>query len=204
MNRFDRPHCRCRRRRDACRRAPAFAHPGHATDGMVAGFAHPLFGLDHILAMLAVGIFAAQKGGVWRFAVPASFMIAMAARRVARHRRNRIPDDRNRDRVLGRDLRPRHRLRRSRARHRGRRAGGRVRAVPWRRAWRRNRRGRELPALRDRLPDRDGFAARGGFRGWRRLRARRCAMPVRRSRWSARFCCSPNSAARARRGSRFT
>jgi len=58
---------------------PAFAHPGHATDGMVAGFAHPLFGLDHILAMLAVGIFAAQKGGVWRFAVPASFMIAMAA-----------------------------------------------------------------------------------------------------------------------------
>ncbi|MBC8791513.1 MAG: protein hupE [Tagaea sp. CACIAM 22H2] len=57
---------------------PALAHPGHATDGMVAGFAHPLFGLDHILAMLAVGIFAAQKGGVWRFAVPASFMIAMA------------------------------------------------------------------------------------------------------------------------------
>ncbi len=58
--------------------APAFAHPGHATEGMVAGFTHPLFGIDHILAMLAVGIFAAQKGGVWRFAVPASFMIAMA------------------------------------------------------------------------------------------------------------------------------
>lgn len=57
---------------------PAFAHPGSATEGMAAGFVHPLFGLDHILAMLAVGIFAAQKGGVWRFAVPASFMIAMA------------------------------------------------------------------------------------------------------------------------------
>ncbi len=33
--------------------ALAFAHPGHEHSGLVAGLAHPLFGLDHLLAMLA-------------------------------------------------------------------------------------------------------------------------------------------------------
>ncbi|HXE43185.1 MAG TPA: HupE/UreJ family protein, partial [Candidatus Baltobacteraceae bacterium] len=42
----------------------AQAHPSiyHST-GFVAGFAHPLSGLDHLLAMISVGIFAAQRGG---------------------------------------------------------------------------------------------------------------------------------------------
>ena len=36
--------------------APALAHTGAgAGSGFAAGFAHPLFGLDHLLAMLAVG-----------------------------------------------------------------------------------------------------------------------------------------------------
>lgn len=41
--------------------APAFAHLDPAAHGsLMAGVSHPLFGLDHILAMLAVGLWAAQ------------------------------------------------------------------------------------------------------------------------------------------------
>ena len=39
----------------------AFAHPGHGTSGLLAGLSHPLGGLDHLLAMLAVGLWAAQR-----------------------------------------------------------------------------------------------------------------------------------------------
>src|SRR6516164_4462632 len=57
----------------------AFAHPciGDA-HGFVAGFAHPLGGLDHILAMVTVGIFAWQLGGRALWLVPAPFILAMA------------------------------------------------------------------------------------------------------------------------------
>ena len=41
----------------------ASAHPGHEGAGFVHGLLHPLGGLDHILAMVAVGLFAAQLGG---------------------------------------------------------------------------------------------------------------------------------------------
>ncbi len=37
-----------------------FAHPGHDA-GMLSGFLHPLLGLDHLIAMLAVGIWASQQ-----------------------------------------------------------------------------------------------------------------------------------------------
>src|SRR5438876_5599961 len=58
----------------------AFAHPGIGdAHGFVAGFAHPLGGLDHILAMVTVGIFAWQLGGRALWLVPASFVLAMAA-----------------------------------------------------------------------------------------------------------------------------
>jgi urease accessory protein len=41
----------------------AFAHTGVGdTHGFVHGFMHPLSGIDHILAMVAVGLFAAQLG----------------------------------------------------------------------------------------------------------------------------------------------
>jgi urease accessory protein len=43
------------------------------------GVLHPLGGLDHLLAMVAVGIWAAQLGGRARWAVPAAFMAALAA-----------------------------------------------------------------------------------------------------------------------------
>jgi urease accessory protein len=55
----------------------AQAHSGHG-DGFAAGLAHPLLGLDHLLAMLAVGVWAFQIGGHARWIVPASFVTLMA------------------------------------------------------------------------------------------------------------------------------
>ena len=50
---------------------PALAHTGHgATSGLAAGFTHPLLGLDHLLAMIAVGLFAAARGGKALWLVP--------------------------------------------------------------------------------------------------------------------------------------
>lgn len=59
--------------------APAWAHLGGAAGGgWGAGFAHPFSGLDHLAAMIAVGIWAVQMGrpAVWLF--PASFALIMA------------------------------------------------------------------------------------------------------------------------------
>lgn len=59
--------------------APAFAHLNPAEHGsFAAGFSHPLFGLDHILVMVAVGVWAASLGGRAMLAVPAAFVGAMA------------------------------------------------------------------------------------------------------------------------------
>ena len=41
--------------------ATALAHPGHDIHGFAAGFSHPFGGLDHLLAMLALGIWAAMR-----------------------------------------------------------------------------------------------------------------------------------------------
>ncbi len=56
----------------------AQAHTFGAHDaGFGAGMAHPFTGLDHMLAMVAVGLWAAQRGGRARWAVPLAFMGAM-------------------------------------------------------------------------------------------------------------------------------
>lgn len=56
----------------------ANAHTGLGhVDGFAHGFAHPLGGFDHILAMVMVGLFAAQLGGRARWQVPASFVSMM-------------------------------------------------------------------------------------------------------------------------------
>jgi len=58
----------------------AQAHTGAgAAHGLAAGFAHPLLGLDHLLAMLAVGLLAARIGGRALWLVPAAFLVMMAA-----------------------------------------------------------------------------------------------------------------------------
>src|ERR1700759_4805527 len=55
-----------------------FAHPGHETSGIEAGLAHPLSGIDHILAMIAVGLWAFQMQGRALWMVPLTFVSAMA------------------------------------------------------------------------------------------------------------------------------
>lgn len=58
----------------------ALAHTGHGdTSGFIAGFSHPIGGLDHILAMVLVGVFAWQLGA-WAalWLVPATFVLVMA------------------------------------------------------------------------------------------------------------------------------
>jgi urease accessory protein len=58
--------------------APAFAHLDPADNGsFLAGFSHPLFGLDHILVMVAVGLWAAVIGGRALVIVPAAFVGTM-------------------------------------------------------------------------------------------------------------------------------
>lgn len=59
--------------------AAALAHPGHdAAGGLLHGFVHPVTGIDHVLAMIAVGVIAAQYGGRALWLVPTSFLVAMA------------------------------------------------------------------------------------------------------------------------------
>jgi len=53
------------------------AHPGHDHAGFTAGLLHPLTGLDHLLAMLAVGLLAVRCGGRALWLVPLSFLSCM-------------------------------------------------------------------------------------------------------------------------------
>jgi urease accessory protein len=60
--------------------SPVLAHTGiGATNGFAHGFAHPLSGVDHVLAMVAVGIFAAHLCGHALWALPLTFVSMMAA-----------------------------------------------------------------------------------------------------------------------------
>jgi urease accessory protein len=57
----------------------AEAHTGVGiTHGFTSGFGHPMTGVDHILAMVAVGMFAAHLGGRAMWLVPMSFVAMMA------------------------------------------------------------------------------------------------------------------------------
>jgi urease accessory protein len=64
----------------------ASAHTGAGdTAGFWHGLEHPIGGLDHILAMVAVGLWAAQMGGKALWMVPGAFMVAMAGSSVMGH-----------------------------------------------------------------------------------------------------------------------
>jgi urease accessory protein len=75
--------------------ALAHAHPGHdgheLTWDFSGGFAHPLSGWDHLLAMMAVGLWAAQLGGRARWFVPSAFVGVMALAAVFGHFYGTIP-----------------------------------------------------------------------------------------------------------------
>lgn len=58
---------------------PALAHTGvDGAGGLVTGLLHPLSGLDHLLAMVAVGLWAAVAGGRQLWALPLAFVAAMS------------------------------------------------------------------------------------------------------------------------------
>jgi urease accessory protein len=54
----------------------AFAHPLHGA-GLAGGLMHPFAGLDHLLAAVAVGMWAARLGGRSTWLVPTGFVAAM-------------------------------------------------------------------------------------------------------------------------------
>jgi urease accessory protein len=58
----------------------AWAHVGAGeAAGLAHGFFHPITGVDHVLAMLAVGMLAANLGGRALWAVPLTFVGVLAA-----------------------------------------------------------------------------------------------------------------------------
>lgn len=57
----------------------AVAHTGHGTSGLASGLTHPMAGLDHLLAMLAVGVWAATQPVARAWQGPALFVLLLAA-----------------------------------------------------------------------------------------------------------------------------
>lgn len=63
----------------ACLATPALAHSGGDVHvGFTAGFLHPLTGLDHLVAMVAVGLWGAQLGKPEIWLLPIAFPLVMA------------------------------------------------------------------------------------------------------------------------------
>lgn len=55
----------------------AFAHTGHGDHGFIDGFTHPFLGLDHLLAMLLVGVWSVLNARrVWM--APLTFVLLLA------------------------------------------------------------------------------------------------------------------------------
>jgi urease accessory protein len=57
--------------------ASASAHTEDSAAGFISGLTHPIFGVDHFLAMLGVGVVSALMGGHRIYTIPALFMFAM-------------------------------------------------------------------------------------------------------------------------------
>lgn len=57
---------------------PAFAHTGNIVGGFLGGITHPLFGLDHVVAMVAVGLWGVFLGAPAIWLLPIAFPLVMA------------------------------------------------------------------------------------------------------------------------------
>jgi urease accessory protein len=57
----------------------ALAHPGHEAGSVLSGMMHPVGGMDHLLAMVALGLLAGQAGNRAIWALPLAFVAAMLA-----------------------------------------------------------------------------------------------------------------------------
>lgn len=58
---------------------PLFAHSGHDQNSFAVGFLHPITGVDHLLAMIAVGLLSARLAFNRMWALPLAFVAMMAA-----------------------------------------------------------------------------------------------------------------------------
>jgi urease accessory protein len=58
--------------------SPAVAHTGSTGGGLLSGLAHPLFGIDHMVAMVAVGLWGAFLGPPAIWLLPIVFPLIMA------------------------------------------------------------------------------------------------------------------------------
>ena len=58
--------------------SPALAHTGSVSGGFAGGLSHPLFGPDHVIAMVAVGLWGAFLGAPAMFILPVVFPLVMA------------------------------------------------------------------------------------------------------------------------------
>lgn len=54
-----------------------FAHPGHGLESAYTGFLHPFTGWDHLLVMVAIGMWAAKIGDGARWQLPLTFLLVM-------------------------------------------------------------------------------------------------------------------------------
>jgi urease accessory protein len=57
---------------------PALAHTGEGAGGFLAGLSHPVFGPDHVVAMVAVGLWGAFLGSPAIWMLPVVFPLVMA------------------------------------------------------------------------------------------------------------------------------
>jgi urease accessory protein len=57
---------------------PALAHTGEGAGGFLAGLSHPVFGPDHVVAMVAVGLWGAFLGTPAIWMLPVVFPLVMA------------------------------------------------------------------------------------------------------------------------------
>ena len=55
----------------------SFAHSGNVMIGFLDGLRHPVIGLDHLVAMISVGVISAQIGGFAIWFVPGLFVLGM-------------------------------------------------------------------------------------------------------------------------------
>jgi urease accessory protein len=58
--------------------SPALAHTGSVAGGFLGGFAHPVLGPDHVVAMVAVGLWGAFLGAPAIWLLPVVFPLVMA------------------------------------------------------------------------------------------------------------------------------
>ena len=61
----------------------AEAHTGLAQNGFISGLSHPVMGLDHLLAMLAVGLWARRMDVKTSWRLPLLFLVTMSVSAVA-------------------------------------------------------------------------------------------------------------------------